>query len=89
MLHDYVHLQYHMMREKDLFKEACEARLINALLKAERKRRRENRRLLVSSFIQAIRKAHRASRDARRTAWNESMASIRGHQSGSPALSGT
>lgn len=89
MLHDYAHLQYHHMREKELFNEAMEARRVNILLKAERKRRRENRRLLVSGFLQAIRKAQRAARDARRTAWNESMASIRCHQSGPPALSGT
>ena len=89
MLHDYIHLQYHQMREKDLFKEALEARRTNNLLKANRERRRRNRKILVSGFVQAIREAQRAARDARRSAWTESMTSVRNHQSEPPVLLGT
>jgi len=88
MLHDYVHLQYHQMREQDLLKEANEARLFNTMLRQKKERRRNNRKLLVSSIVQAARAAHRAARDARRAAWNESMALVHDNQNGHRVFSG-
>jgi hypothetical protein len=81
MLHEYLHLEYHEGRARELHQRSQIDRQIYARRMTKRAVKQEQFRQNLRTFFLAIRSSFYAAHKAQREAWKESMASIHDRRS--------